>query len=64
MSRFRTDLLPFQVVLFTASAAVAGIVTLLGELRDALGFTETEVLTTASEATQDFDTRGLFLLVI
>jgi DHA1 family multidrug resistance protein-like MFS transporter len=43
MSRFRTDLLPFQVVLFTASAAVAGIVTLLGELRDVLGFSETQI---------------------
>ena len=43
MTRIRTDLLPFQVVLFTSSAAVAGIITLFGELRDVLGFTETEI---------------------
>lgn len=42
-SRIHTDLLPFQVVLFTSSAAVAGIIPLLGELRDTLGFTETAI---------------------
>jgi MFS family permease len=41
--RLKTDLLPFQVVLFASSAAVAGIIPLLGELRDTLGFTETAI---------------------
>ncbi|MDW3179781.1 MAG: MFS transporter [Acidimicrobiia bacterium] len=41
--RLQTDLLPFQVVLFASSAAVAGIIPLLGELRDTLGFTETSI---------------------
>ncbi len=42
-SRLRTDLLPFQIVLFTSSAAVAGVIPLLGELRDVLGFSETSI---------------------
>lgn len=41
--RLKTDLLPFQVVLFASSAAVAGIIPLLGELRDTLGFSETSI---------------------
>lgn len=41
--RLKTDLLPFQVVLFTSSAAVAGVIPLLGELRDVLGFSETSI---------------------
>lgn len=41
--RLKTDLLPFQIVLFASSAAVAGIIPLLGELRDTLGFTETAI---------------------
>lgn len=39
-SRFRTDLLPFQIVLTFSSAAIAGVIPLLGELRDERGFSE------------------------
>ncbi len=39
-SRFRSDLLPFQVVLAVSSAAIGGIIPLLGELRDNKGFSE------------------------
>ncbi len=38
--RFRTDLLPFQLVLFASTAAIGGIIPLLGELRDEKGFSE------------------------
>lgn len=42
-SRFASDLLPFQVVLAVSSAAVGGIIPLLGELRDTKGFSETAI---------------------
>ena len=42
-NRIKTDLLPFQVMLFVSSAAVAGVIPLLGELRDTLGFAETTI---------------------
>ena len=38
--RFRTDLLPFQMVMAVTSGAIAGIIPLLGELREVLGFSE------------------------
>jgi MFS family permease len=38
--RFKTDLLPFQIVLMVTSAAVGGIIAVTGELRDVMGFSE------------------------
>ncbi|MGI9607256.1 MAG: MFS transporter [Acidimicrobiales bacterium] len=38
--RFRTDLLPFQIVMTVTSAAIGGIIALVGELRDVMGFSE------------------------
>lgn len=38
--RFNTDLLPFQIVLMVSSSAIAGVIPLLGELRDQRGFSE------------------------
>jgi len=40
MKRFKTDLLPFQIALAASSAAIAGIISVLGELRDVMGFSE------------------------
>jgi len=40
IGRLRSDLLPFQLVLFASSAAIGGIIPLLGELRDVKGFSE------------------------
>ena len=36
----KTDLLPFQLVLFASTAAIGGIIPLLGQLRDEFGFSE------------------------
>ena len=38
--RFKTDLLPHQVVMAVTSSAIGGIIAVTGELRDVLGFTE------------------------
>jgi len=40
IGRFRSDLLPFQLVLFASTSAIGGIIPLLGELRDEKGFSE------------------------
>ncbi|NNC80452.1 MAG: MFS transporter [Acidimicrobiales bacterium] len=40
MARFKTDLLPFQIALAASSASIAGIIAVLGELRDVMGFSE------------------------
>lgn len=36
----KTDLLPFQLALFASTAAIGGIIALLGQLRDEFGFSE------------------------
>ncbi len=41
--RFRGDLFPYQVLLGVTAGAIGGIVTVLGELRDALGFSSTGI---------------------
>lgn len=40
VGRSRSDLLPFQLVLFASTSAIGGIIPLLGELRDEKGFSE------------------------
>jgi len=40
MPKFKTDLLPFQIALAVSSASIAGIIAVLGELRDVMGFSE------------------------
>lgn len=39
----RRELFPYQMVMAVLSGAVGGIVVVLGDLRDALGFTDTEI---------------------
>lgn len=39
----KRDLLPYQIVMGVTSGAIGGIVAVLGELRDELGFSETEI---------------------
>ena len=41
--RFKNDLLPFQVLMGVTAGGIGGIVTVLGELRDALSFSGTGV---------------------
>ena len=41
--RFRGDLFPYQVLMGVTAGAIGGIVTVLGELRDALGFSGTGI---------------------
>ena len=41
--RFRNDLLPFQVLMGVTAGGIGGIVTVLGELRDQLGFSGTGI---------------------
>ena len=41
--RFQRDLLPFQLLVGMTAGGIGGIVTVLGELRDALGFTGTGI---------------------
>ena len=41
--RFQRDLLPFQLLMGVTAGGIGGIVTVLGELRDALGFSGTGI---------------------
>lgn len=43
LRHFRTDLLPYQLVFALTMAAIGGIIAVLGELRDELGFTDTGI---------------------
>ncbi len=42
-SKSRRALLPFQIVMAAIGASIGGIVAVLGDLRDELGFTDTEI---------------------
>lgn len=41
--RFKRDLLPYQIVIGVIGASIGGIVAVLGEVRDQLGFSETAI---------------------
>ena len=42
-TKLRNELLPYQIVIGVAAASIGGIVAILGELRDELGFEDSEI---------------------